>query len=153
MATADISHEFELSQLARQLGQQARAASQLLVTASTAQKNAWLRHSAQLLIEQTPAILAANALDLAAAPSYGLSDAAIDRLRLTPARIQSIATALNEIAALADPVGEIIEGSRRPNGLEISKIRVPLGVVFFIYESRPNVTADAAAICVKVVTR
>jgi glutamate-5-semialdehyde dehydrogenase len=93
--------------------------------------------------------VAANERDIAAAPGYGLSDAAIDRLRLDPKRIAAIATGLREIAMLRDPVGEMIEGFTRPGGLRIQKTRVPLGVVFFIYESRPNVTADAAAICVK----
>ena len=90
-----------------------------------------------------------NARDLAAAPGYGLSDAQIDRLRLTPKRIEEIAAGLEQIAELPDPIGEIIRTTERPNGLRIDKVRVPLGVVFFIYESRPNVTADAAAICVK----
>ncbi len=80
---------------------------------------------------------------------FGLTAAAVDRLRLTPSRIQAMATALEEIAMLPEPVGEIISSSIRPNGLEVQKVRVPLGVVFFIYESRPNVTSDAAAICVK----
>ena len=88
-------------------------------------------------------------MDLEAAPGYGLTNAEIDRLRLTPSRIEEIAAALEAVAALPDPIGEVIESTVRPNGLEISKVRVPLGVVFFIYESRPNVTADAAAICVK----
>src|SRR6185295_17948890 len=101
-----------------------------------------LRRSAARLREQTAQLLQANAEDIAAAPSFGLNEAAIDRLRLTPKRIE-------EIAALPDPVGEIIESSVRPSGLEVLKVRVPLGVVFFIYESRPNVTADAAAICIK----
>ena len=81
--------------------------------------------------------------------SFGLTEAQIDRLRLTPKRIDEIAVGLEEVAALPDPVGEVIESSVRPNGLEVLKVRVPLGVMFFIYESRPNVTADAAAICVK----
>ncbi len=85
---------------------------------------------------------------MAAAPGFGLTDAEIDRLKLTPARIESIAKALEEVAGLPDPVGEVIESNVRPNGLKVMKVRVPLGVVFFIYESRPNVTADAAAICV-----
>ena len=78
-----------------------------------------------------------------------MTEAQIDRLTLTPDRIDGIAQALSEIAALPDPIGETIESSVRPNGLEVAKLRVPLGVVFFIYESRPNVTADAAAICIK----
>ena len=99
--------------------------------------------------EHDERIIEANARDLAAAPGYGLTDAAIDRLRLTPKRIEEIAAAMEQIAELADPIGELIRTTDRPNGLRIDKIRVPLGVVFFIYESRPNVTADAAAICVK----
>ena len=91
----------------------------------------------------------ANAADIEAAPGFGLTAAQIDRLRLDAGRIESIAAGLDAVAALPDPVGEVIEGSVRPNGLEIGKVRVPLGVVFFVYESRPNVTADAAAICVK----
>ena len=94
-------------------------------------------------------ILEANQKDLTAAPSYGLTDASIDRLRLDVQRLDGIASALREIVALPDPIGEVIEGFTRPGGLQIQKTRVPLGVVFFIYESRPNVTADAAAICVK----
>ncbi len=86
---------------------------------------------------------------MAAAPGYGLSDAAIDRLRLNHKRIDEIAAGLEQVADLPDPIGEIIRTTNRPNGLRIEKVRVPLGVVFFIYESRPNVTADAAAICVK----
>lgn len=125
-----------------------RASARLAIT-STDVKNAWLRRSAELLRERTTQIEQANALDLAAAPGYGLSDAAIDRLRLTPQRIEEIAVGLEQVAALADPIGEVIRTTERPNGLRIEKVRVPLGVVFFIYESRPNVTADAAAICVK----
>jgi glutamate-5-semialdehyde dehydrogenase len=127
----------------------AKAAAAELVTVSGGAKDAWLRHSAALLREQAGRILDANALDIEAGPGYGLTDAQVDRLRLTPARIESISVALEEIAMLRDPVGEVIEAAVRPNGLEVAKIRVPLGVVFFIYESRPNVTADAAAICVK----
>lgn len=113
------------------------------------QKNEWLRRSAKRLVERTDALVAANARDLAAAPGYGLTPAQIDRLTLTPKGIASIAQAVEQIAMLPDPVGEIMESSIRPNGLEVQKVRVPLGVIFFIYESRPNVTADAAALCVK----
>lgn len=125
-----------------------RAAAQLAVCTG-AQKNGWLRASAAALRKRTKEILAANELDLAAAPGFGLTDAAIDRLRLNPKRIEEIAVGLEEVAALPDPVGEVMESSIRPNGLQVLKTRVPLGVVFFIYESRPNVTADAAAICLK----
>jgi glutamate-5-semialdehyde dehydrogenase len=120
-----------------------------LARASGQQKIDWLRHSAALIRQRAADIREANKVDLAAAPAYGLTEAEIDRLRLTPARIEDIAVALEAVAALPDPVGEVIESSVRPNGLEVLKVRVPLGVVFFVYESRPNVTADAAAICVK----
>jgi glutamate-5-semialdehyde dehydrogenase len=144
-----IAQSEDLRTYCERVAREAREASLELGQATGKQKNAWLRKSAQVLRERTAEILAANALDIAAAPGFGLTDAAIDRLRLNPARVDAIATGLEEVAALPDPVGETIESSVRPNGLSLSKIRVPLGVVFFIYESRPNVTADAAAICVK----
>ena len=121
----------------------------MLARLDTSVKNRWLESSADALVEAADEIIEANGKDIEAAPGYGLSDAAVDRLRLDQQRIATIATALREIAMLPDPVGEIIEGFTRPGGLQIQKTRVPLGVVFFIYESRPNVTADAAAICVK----
>ena len=91
-------------------------------------------------------ILKANLQDLAAAPGFGLTEAATDRLRLDSERIEAIAAGIEAVAALPDPVGELIETSTQPNGLQVRKVRVPLGVIFFIYESRPNVTADAAAV-------
>jgi glutamate-5-semialdehyde dehydrogenase len=127
----------------------AKTAAAELAQVSGAQKNAWLRQAARLVRERTATILAANQHDVAAAPGYGLNESQIDRLKLNASRLESIATALEEIAMLQDPVGEVMESSIRPNGLEVLKVRVPLGVVFFVYESRPNVTADAAAICVK----
>jgi len=126
----------------------ARAAGEL-ARVTGAQKQAWLRESARRLREGTAALEQANQKDLDAAPGFGLSDAQIDRLRLTEKRIESMAAALEEVALLPEPAGEVISSSIRPNGLEVLKVRVPLGVVFFIYESRPNVTADAAALCVK----
>lgn len=131
------------------VARRAKAAGLQLGSVRSQVKNDWLLLSARRLREQADGIMKANALDLAAAEGYGLTPAAIDRLRLDSARIDSIASGLEAIAALPDPVGETIEGSIRPNGLEVRKVRVPLGTVFFIYESRPNVTADAAAICVK----
>ena len=127
----------------------AKAASAELAIVNGAAKNNWLKESARRLRERQAELIAANEQDLKAAPGYGLTDAQVDRLRLTPDRIDGVAAGLEEVAALPDPIGEVIESSIRPNGLEVSKIRVPLGVVFFIYESRPNVTADAAAICIK----
>jgi glutamate-5-semialdehyde dehydrogenase len=138
-----------LSQYADQLARQAREASARLALATGGQKNEWLHRSAARIIERTDELLTANARDIEAAPGFGLNAAAIDRLTLNPARLKKIADALREVAALPDPVGEVLDSNVRPNGLMVTRIRVPLGVVFFIYESRPNVTADAAAICVK----
>ncbi len=132
-----------------ELASRAKEASRALAVAPGAAKDGWLRRSAASIRGRANEILAANARDVEAGPANGLNHAAIDRLTLDPRRIEEIAAALDEVAALPDPVGETIEASRRPNGLEVSRVRVPLGVVFMIYESRPNVTADAAAICLK----
>ena len=146
MATAVIT---DLKSYCVDVAARAKRAAADLGSASTQQKNAWLRRGAEMFRECSNELIAANALDLAAAPQFGLTDAQLDRLRLTPKLVASMAQGLDAIAALPDPVGEIIESTLRPNGLEVRKVRVPLGVVFFIYESRPNVTTDAAAICVK----
>ena len=138
-----------LSDYCTTIAQNAKQASAALQLCSTELRNQWLDQSALAIRENVAAILAANALDIAAAPSFELSEAQVDRLSLDDERVESIATALEAIALLPDPVGETISSSVRPNGLEVTKVRVPLGVVFFIYESRPNVTADAAAICLK----
>jgi len=139
----------DYSQYAADWASRAKAASRQLVTATGEQKNAWLQKSADLLRERSDQIIAANAKDIKAAPEYGLTSAMIDRLRLDSERIAKIAGAMEEIIALPDPCGEVFESNVRPNGLLITRVRVPLGVVFFIFESRPNVTADAAALCVK----
>ena len=139
----------DLQAYCRDLAVAAQAAAQELALIPTDLRNHWLRESASQLQQQADRLLAANAEDIAAAPSYGLSEAQIDRLRLDAERIDGIAEGLRQVASLDDPVGEQIDHTTRPNGLEISRVRVPLGVVFFIYESRPNVTADAAAICIK----
>lgn len=139
----------DLNEYCLDLAQRAKRAAADLTVVTGAQKQAWLRRCVDLLTERAVALAEANRLDIAAAPGYGLSDAAIDRLRLTPARIADMAKALGEIAALPEPIGEVISSAIRPNGLEVQKVRVPMGVIFFIYESRPNVTADAAALCVK----
>ncbi|MEM7561084.1 MAG: aldehyde dehydrogenase family protein, partial [Planctomycetota bacterium] len=145
----DENQTKQLHEYCVETAQLAKRASRELSTIGTSAKNAWLEASAAALLDEQSAIIAANALDIEAAPQYGLTDAQIDRLVLNEDRIHGIASALREIATLPDPVGETISGGKRPNGLEIRRIRVPLGTVFFIYESRPNVTADAAAICVK----
>jgi glutamate-5-semialdehyde dehydrogenase len=134
---------------AAELGRRAKAASRVLATSSTAAKDAALRLAADLLEERADGILAANAVDLETAAAAGMEAGPLDRLRLTPARISSMAGGLRQVAALADPVGEILDGWRRPNGLQMQRVRVPLGVVAIIYENRPNVTSDAAGLCLK----
>ena len=144
-----IVEEQDLQHYCQDVAHRAQAASATLAVLPGSQKNSWLNESARLVRARTNTLLAANQADIEAAPAYGLTDAQIDRLRLTPARLEGIAQGLEQTSLLPDPIGEAIESSVRPNGLQISRVRVPLGVVFFIYESRPNVTADAAAICVK----
>ncbi len=138
-----------LNSYTQRVAEQAKAASRKLVSARGEQKNNWLKLSAATIRKEADSLIEANAKDIALAPEYGLTDAETDRLKLTPARLESIAAALEEVAMLPDPIGEIIGSNPRPNGLMVTQVRVPLGVVFFIYESRPNVTADAAALCVK----
>jgi glutamate-5-semialdehyde dehydrogenase len=138
-----------LDEYCEQLARQARAASRRLAVVNGEQKNRWLLASAQALEARTPEILDANANDIAKAPEFQLSAAMIDRLRLTPEGIRAMAQGLREIAALPDPVGKVLDSNVRPNGLKVLKVGVPLGVIFFIYESRPNVTVDAAGLCVK----
>jgi glutamate-5-semialdehyde dehydrogenase len=146
MATAT---QIDLDRYCADVAARAKRASARLAVVKRDVKGRWLRRSAELMRDHISQIEQANVQDLAAAPDFGLTDAAIDRLRLTPKRIEEIAAGLEQVAELPDPVGEVIRSTKRPNGLRIDKVRVPLGVVFFIYESRPNVTADAAAICVK----
>jgi len=131
------------------MGLAAKSASRQLSMLDTSIKNQWLIESADALVKAADEIISANAIDIAAAPDFGLSESAIERLQLNKARVAQIAIGLREVAALPDLIGEVIDGFTRPGGLQILKRRVALGVVFFIYESRPNVTADAAAICVK----
>ena len=135
-----------LSPHCRDIATRARTAAIELASAPAATKAACLRAAAARIRADVDAILAANALDVAAAPGFGLTAAAIDRLTLDAKRVEGIAAGVEAVADLPDPVGEVLEESKRPNGLVVKKIRVPLGVVFFIYESRPNVTADAAAV-------
>jgi glutamate-5-semialdehyde dehydrogenase len=131
------------------LGRDAVAAAGVLALASTATKNAALTHIAAGIRANRGALLAANALDMEAARAKGVSGALLDRLALDAGRIESMARGVEEIAALADPVGTTIAQWMRPNGLDIARVRVPLGVIGIIYESRPNVTCDAGALCLK----
>jgi glutamate-5-semialdehyde dehydrogenase len=131
------------------LGARAKAAARPLAAASTAAKDAALHAAADLLLERSGDVLDANAADVRRAEESGTTATVIDRLRLTGARVEAMATGLRKVAALPDPVGEITDGWVRPNGLRIRRVRVPLGVVGIIYENRPNVTSDAAALCIK----
>ncbi|NOX26991.1 MAG: glutamate-5-semialdehyde dehydrogenase [Gammaproteobacteria bacterium] len=132
-----------------ELGRSAKIASRQLVSASTADKNAALNATAEAIIQRQAELIEENKKDLDAGREHGLSDALIDRLALNAERIESMADGLRQIAALPDPVGEISDMSFRPSGIQVGHMRVPLGVVGIIYESRPNVTADAAGLCLK----
>ena len=146
--TSDTATQPSLAAHCRRIAERARAAAIDLAGISGGQRSAALRMAAAGIRADAAAILEANRADVAAAPGYGLTPAAIDRLTLTEARIEAIAAGVEAVAELPDPVGEVLEESTRPSGLVVRKVRVPLGVVFFIYESRPNVTADAAAVAV-----
>jgi glutamate-5-semialdehyde dehydrogenase len=132
-----------------ELGRRAKAASRTLATAPTTQKDDALRAAADLLVARTDDVLAANATDVARAEGAGVAATVVDRLRLDAGRVEAMAGGLRQVASLPDPVGEVIDGWVRPNGLRISRVRVPLGVVGIIYENRPNVTSDAAGLCLK----
>ncbi|QYG93484.1 glutamate-5-semialdehyde dehydrogenase [Iamia sp. SCSIO 61187] len=132
-----------------ELGHRAKAASRVVARSSTAQRDAGLLAAADLLVARTDEVLEANAADVAAATEAGTSATVIDRLRLDARRVEAMAGGLRQVAALPDPVGEVLDGWVRPNGLRISRVRVPLGVVAIIYENRPNVTSDAAGLCLK----
>jgi glutamate-5-semialdehyde dehydrogenase len=139
----------DLAAWCEELARKARTAARELAAIPGALKDRWLRLAADRLLQRQADLLQANQQDLAAARDSGLTDATIDRLRLTPARVAGMAEGLRQVEALPDPVGQIRESRVRPNGLVIHKVGVPLGVILFIYESRPNVTVDAAALCLK----
>src|SRR6267378_1934368 len=138
-----------LSEQMAQLGKQAKAASRQLARLSTSQKNLCLAAMADALERSGKEIQQANAQDLELAQKAGLSTAMLDRLKLDEKRIAAMARGLRDVAALPDPVGHILDERVRPNGLKLQKVSTPIGVVVIIYESRPNVTADAASLCFK----
>ncbi|MDX2203147.1 MAG: glutamate-5-semialdehyde dehydrogenase [Hyphomicrobiaceae bacterium] len=148
-ATDSTSETTDIAAVMHCVGQAARAAAEALSLAPTEAKDAALRYAAAALRARVPEILAANAGDVEAAAGAGATAAFIDRLTLTEARVEAMARGLEEIAALPDPVGAVIAQWQRPNGLTIARVRVPLGVIGIIYESRPNVTADAGGLCLK----
>jgi glutamate-5-semialdehyde dehydrogenase len=147
--SAESSASQDVATLMDSLGRAAVGASRALARASTATKNAALAAAAAEIRKQRTAILAANSIDLQAARERALSDAMMDRLALDEQRVETMSAGIEEVAALADPVGVVIAAWTRPNGLRIERVRVPLGVIGIIYESRPNVTADAGALCLK----
>jgi glutamate-5-semialdehyde dehydrogenase len=132
-----------------ELGERAKRASRALALASSSTKDAALLAAADLLLQKSDEVMTANGADVERAEAEGVSPAVVDRLRLSEARLGAMADGLHQVAALADPVGEVTGGWVRPNGLQIEQIRVPLGVVAIIYENRPNVTSDAAGLCLK----
>ncbi|MEY2616193.1 MAG: glutamate-5-semialdehyde dehydrogenase [Verrucomicrobiota bacterium] len=138
-----------ISEVLELIGQRAAAASRILAQTTTAKKDEALLAIARRIEQETPAILAANEEDLRTGAQSGLSSAMLDRARLDSKRIQTIANSVREVVQLTDPVGEVLKEWSRPNGLKISKRRVPIGVIGIIYESRPNVTSDAASLCLK----
>ncbi len=147
-AVGELSPE-EIHDAVFTMGRQARAAAHSLAILSTQQKNAMLESMAAELREQSAGILVENARDLATGEANGLTSAMLDRLRLDEARLEAVAGGVEQVAGLADPVGEILDERTRPNGIRIQQIRVPIGVIGIIYESRPNVTSDAAVLCLK----
>ena len=139
----------DIKEYMQTVGRQARAASRRLAGATTAEKNAALHHLAAAIRRHKAALLAANAADLAAARAAGLDAALLDRLALSDKGVDGMAEGVEQVAALADPIGEMSDIKFRPTGIQVGKMRVPLGVIGIIYEARPNVTADAAALCLK----
>ena len=149
MLTRHETSPADTSALMAEIGRRARAAARPLAIASAERKHAALVAMADAVLRDDRAILDANAIDVANGEEAGLSRAMMDRLRLTPDRIRDIADGIRSIAGLRDPIGEVTAGWDRPNGLRIERVRTPLGVIGVIYESRPNVTADAGALCLK----
>jgi glutamate-5-semialdehyde dehydrogenase len=144
-----MNSEVDIKVLMQQIGKQAKAAATKLALAATTQKNDALNKSAAEIRKRKKDIIAANNKDMAIAEGRGLTGAMLDRLKLDETRIEAIAKSIEDIAKLDDPVGDIIDTKVRPNGLQISRVRVPLGVVGIIFESRPNVIADAGTLCLK----
>ena len=149
LPTRQTEQVLDAVDLIDRLARAGRAAQRTLAAMSPSARQAALEHAAAALRRAAPAILAANAADVAGGEAAGLSSAMIDRLRLDAGRIEAMAAGVAEVAALVDPVGRIIDETHRPNGMVLRRVRVPIGLIGIIYESRPNVTADAAALCVR----
>jgi len=149
LPTSQIEPALDADALIDRLARAGRAAQRTLATMPSSARQAALEHAAAALRRAAPAILAANAADVVGGEAAGLSSAMIDRLRLDAGRIEAMAAGVADVAALDDPVGRIIDETYRPNGMVMRRVRVPIGLIGIIYESRPNVTADAAALCVR----
>ena len=149
MATLAEPTEIDPQALVERMARAGRAAQRGLASMRSDAKAAALELAAAAIREDADAILAANARDIEGAKARGLSDAMLDRLRLDPVRLEAMAAGVEAVARLPDPVGTVIDNTARPNGLQLSRVRVPIGLIGIIYESRPNVTADAAALCVR----
>src|SRR5690606_17731432 len=145
--TSSYCHEGVTPMSVLDAARRAREAATLLAVATRSTKDAALHAMADTLVRRTPEILAANEQDVAAAREAGIAPSLVDRLMLTEARVRGMADGLRQVAALPDPVGEVVRGTTLPNGLRLRQVRVPLGVVGIIYEARPNVTVDAAGLC------
>jgi gamma-glutamyl phosphate reductase len=146
-STSNCADEMKKRLLA--MGESARNASRKLATASPEQKNNWLNAMADALEKETDQILTANSVDMKNGAAKGLAAAMLDRLKLDPKRVKAMADGLRYVMTLPDPVGDLLSTVKRPNGIRIDKVSVPIGVIGFIYESRPNVTVDAAGLCLK----
>ncbi|MDQ5849382.1 MAG: aldehyde dehydrogenase family protein, partial [Pseudomonadota bacterium] len=144
-----MDQKLDVKALVRELGLAAREAARALARADTATKNQALKAMAALIREQSRKILQANRADVAQAKADGCDAAFVDRLTLTASLVEQMAAGIEQVAGLPDPVGQISERAKQPTGIEVARMRVPVGVIAIIYESRPNVTADAAALCVK----
>lgn len=148
-ATMQTTSDIDATQLIERMGRDARAAARILATIPTEKKNAALRAAATAIDAAVEQLLAANEQDVAFARNKGVPEAMLDRLVLTPERIKAVADAVRDIAELPDPVGKVMTSWEQPNGLKFKRVRVPLGVIGIVFESRPNVTADAGALCLK----
>ena len=144
-----MTHAVNIKDYMQNIGIEARKASRLMASADTNQKNIALQAIANAILRESSALLAANQQDLDAAKANGLDSAMLDRLTLTEKSISSMVEGLTQIASLADPIGEMSDFKYRPSGIQVGKMRVPLGVIGIIYEARPNVTVDAAGLCIK----
>ncbi len=140
---------YDIKALMQNLGQQARNASSLMAAAATEAKNQALLNTADALDKSRAELQQANSLDLTSGKEKGLAPAMLDRLELTSARVDAMIEGLHQVCALADPIGEITDLRYRPSGIQVGRMRVPLGVIGIIYESRPNVTVEAASLCLK----